>query len=67
MPAPIRASIRRRTLTYTGDGSPMTDLVISLAASDDDAVEGEESLHGQPGPSGSTTGSTLPGRQQRSV
>ena len=30
------------TLTYTGDGSPMTDLVIDLGASSDSLVEGHE-------------------------
>lgn len=33
-----------KVLTYTGDGSAMTDLLISLAANDDTFVEGAESF-----------------------
>ena len=46
---------------------PMADPAISLAASDDDAVEGEEVLHGQPGQSGQHHRFRhCAGRQQRS-
>ena len=36
------------TLTYTGTGSPMPNLVISLAAVNDGLVEGPEQYYGQP-------------------
>ena len=58
---PHRSELRcGATLTYTGDGSPMTDLVISLAASDDDAGGGRErsSRSAWTNP-GSTTGSDI--------
>ncbi|WP_075082765.1 Calx-beta domain-containing protein [Mariniblastus fucicola] len=47
------------TLTYTGDGSPMVDLVISLDAIDDVLVEGAEDYEVSINNAGSTTGGSL--------
>ena len=49
------------TLTYTGDGSPMADLVIDLATVDDLLSESTESLNVSLGNPGSTTGSSIVG------
>ena len=45
------------TLTYTGDGNPMVDLVIELDAIDDTVIEGPERYQISLANSGSTTGS----------
>ena len=45
------------TLTYTGDGNPMSDLVIDLDAIDDAIIEGPERYQISLANSGSTTGS----------
>ena len=47
------------TLTYTGDGSPMAHLVISLAATDDSSVEGSETYTVALANAGSTTGAAV--------
>ena len=47
------------TLTYTGDGNPMADLVIDLAAVDDLLVEGDEDYTVSISNSASTTGSAV--------
>src|SRR5438874_545074 len=49
------------TLTYTGNGSPMSDLVISLAATDDSFVEGDKQLAVSLSSPGSTTGAAVTG------
>ena len=47
------------TLTYTGDGNPMTDLVINLGAANDPLVEGPEQYKVVLSNAGSTTGSSI--------
>ena len=49
------------TLTYTGTGSPMQDLVINLAAINDGLVEGPEQYTVSLSNPGSTTGSSVAG------
>ena len=49
------------TLTYTGDGSPMADLVIDLATTDDLLSESTESFEVSLAGPGSTTGSSIAG------
>ena len=46
-------------LTYTGDGNPMTDLVIGLVAVDDALTEGDEDYAVSISNPGSTTGSDI--------
>ena len=46
-------------MTYTGDGSPLPDLVISLAAIDDVLSEGPESYTVDLATPGSTTGAAI--------
>ena len=53
------------TLTYTGDGSPMADLVISLAATDDSSVEGSETYTVALANAGSTTGAAVTRQRRR--
>ncbi len=47
------------TLTYTGDGTAMTDLIISLAATDDVLIEGQESFSVEISNPSSGTGSQI--------
>ena len=47
------------TLTYTGDGNAMADLVVSLTANDDILVEGDESFTVSIADPDSTTGSAI--------
>ncbi len=47
------------TLTYTGDGNPMTDLVIDLAATDDTLTEGVEDYTVSISSPASTTGGDI--------
>ena len=49
------------TLTYTGTGSPMTDLTISLGAVNDSLVEGDEQCTVSLSSPGSTTGANVVG------
>ena len=49
------------TLTYTGDGSPMVDLIVDLSAVDDSLAEGPESYSIDLSNPTSTTGSTVAG------
>ena len=49
------------TLTYTGTGSPMTDLTISLGAVNDSLVEGNEQYTVSLSSPGSTTGANVVG------
>ena len=49
------------TLTYTGTGSPMPNLVISLAAVNDGLVEGPEQYTVSLSSPGSTTGASVVG------
>ena len=52
------------TLTYTGDGNPMTDLIINLGAVDDILAEGPEQYTIAIASPGSTTGSDVLGTNQ---
>ena len=52
------------TLTYTGDGNPMMDLIISLPTVDDVLTESTEQYSIAAGNPGSTTGSSIGGTGQ---
>ena len=47
------------TLTYTGDGNPMADVIIDLGATDDPLIEGDEDYTVAINNPGSTTGSVV--------
>src|SRR3954453_968521 len=67
--AAVNAAIGARTdvsfasgvLTYTGDGSPMADLVISLGTTDDTLVEGPEQYKVSLANPGSNSGANVVG------